>query len=375
MKRVLLAVTGNHPQVVTETLYGLLKSGGPMPESVTIITTRTGKARAVESLINQGALARFVADYDLAPIKLDSDDILVMGNENHSVEHGDTSVDQAVIGDFIMDTVARLTQVADTAIHASIAGGRKSMSFYLGYALSLFGREQDTLSHVFVEPPFKGVDTFFYPTPKACWLESQEGELINAMDAKVDLAPIPFLRLRRTIPEEMLFEVVENGLEPQSKQIEQFDQTLSLTINSSELSLTIAGAQVKLTPKYFAFYLWLIHRELQGMASLKIDRDFEDDKEIARDYLDTAFAVVRDPRFYETFGVEREDVAENAWETLRGMDRKYVEQCRSNLKRKLKEALPNELAERLAVKAGKVDKVHSCWLQLAANDIDVRWVA
>jgi CRISPR-associated protein (TIGR02584 family) len=34
------------------------------------------------------------------------------------------------------------------SLHVSIAGERKTMGFYVGYALSLFGRTQGRLSHV-----------------------------------------------------------------------------------------------------------------------------------------------------------------------------------------------------------------------------------
>ena len=58
--------------------------------------------------------------------------------------------DQEALGDFIIAKVAELTSDPKTCIHASIAGGRKTMTFYLGYAMSLFGRIQDELSHVLV---------------------------------------------------------------------------------------------------------------------------------------------------------------------------------------------------------------------------------
>jgi CRISPR-associated protein (TIGR02584 family) len=61
--------------------------------------------------------------------------------------------------------VRELTADPDCAIHASIAGGRKTMGFYLGYALSLFGRPQDRLSHVLVSSPFESNQNFFYPLP------------------------------------------------------------------------------------------------------------------------------------------------------------------------------------------------------------------
>lgn len=43
----------------------------------------------------------------------------------------------------------------DAALHVSLAGGRKTMGYYVGYALSLFGRAQDRLSHVLVDDRYE----------------------------------------------------------------------------------------------------------------------------------------------------------------------------------------------------------------------------
>jgi CRISPR-associated protein (TIGR02584 family) len=40
----------------------------------------------------------------------------------------------------------------DCALHCSLAGGRKVMSFYSGYLFSLGGRQQDRLSHTLISP-------------------------------------------------------------------------------------------------------------------------------------------------------------------------------------------------------------------------------
>ena len=75
------------------------------------------------------------------------------------------AADNEAIADAITAVVRELTADADCAVHASIAGGRKTMGFYLGYALSLLGRSQDRLSHVLISSPFESNPEFFYPTP------------------------------------------------------------------------------------------------------------------------------------------------------------------------------------------------------------------
>jgi CRISPR-associated protein (TIGR02584 family) len=50
------------------------------------------------------------------------------------------------------------------SLHVSIAGGRKTMGFYAGYALSLYGRAQDRMSHVLVDEKFEKGINFYYPS-------------------------------------------------------------------------------------------------------------------------------------------------------------------------------------------------------------------
>jgi CRISPR-associated protein (TIGR02584 family) len=67
--------------------------------------------------------------------------------------------------DGITELIREFTADPDCALHVSIAGGRKTMGFFLGYALSLYGRPQDKLSHVLVSEPFESSSGFYYPTP------------------------------------------------------------------------------------------------------------------------------------------------------------------------------------------------------------------
>jgi CRISPR-associated protein (TIGR02584 family) len=57
--------------------------------------------------------------------------------------------------DQITKRVRALSADPDCALHVSIAGGRKTMGYYAGYALSLFGRRQDRLSPGLVSEPFE----------------------------------------------------------------------------------------------------------------------------------------------------------------------------------------------------------------------------
>jgi CRISPR-associated protein (TIGR02584 family) len=76
------------------------------------------------------------------------------------------------------------------------------MGYYIGYALSLFGREQDRLSHVLVNQPFESLDDFFFPPVRARNVLSANNITTSTTSAQISLAEIPFVRhiLRLLIP-------------------------------------------------------------------------------------------------------------------------------------------------------------------------------
>lgn len=63
--RVLFAVTGLTPQVVTETLYVLHRRSDKLPVAIQILKTAEGYQRAKLNLINDGWRAGFYVDYRL----------------------------------------------------------------------------------------------------------------------------------------------------------------------------------------------------------------------------------------------------------------------------------------------------------------------
>ena len=202
-RRLLLAVTGLSPQIVTETLYALAVEQKPpfVPTEVRLITTEEGAERAKLSLLHpeSGWFRRLQADYGLSPIAFGPEHIHVL-KDAAGRPLGDirSPEDNERAADTITDVVRDLTRDDDCALHVSIAGGRKTMGFYLGYALSLYGREQDRLSHVLVNAPYESHREFFYPTPRSELIHTPgpDSRPYDARDAKVTLAEIPFVRLR-----------------------------------------------------------------------------------------------------------------------------------------------------------------------------------
>lgn len=208
-RRILLAVTGLSPQIVTETLYALAVGNDEpfVPTEIHLITTAEGAERARLALLSDepGWFHRLRADYRLPPISFDADHIHVLRDAaGQPLADIRSPQDNQSCADFITETVRELSADPTSALHVSIAGGRKTMGFFLGYALSLFGRPQDRLSHVLVSEPFENSLNFFYPTRYENVIATAGNKLADARQAKVSLAEIPFVSLRHGLPTNLL---------------------------------------------------------------------------------------------------------------------------------------------------------------------------
>lgn len=129
------------------------------------------------------------------------------------------------------------------------------MGFYLGYAMSLYGRPQDRLSHVLVSEPYETQKDFFYPTPETCVIQDQRtGLALDCCNAHVWLGDIPFVRLREKLPLDLI-----EGRANYSQAVSEVQKALpplQLILNPSTRQLTLGGETLMLTPVQFAHY-WL----------------------------------------------------------------------------------------------------------------------
>lgn len=287
-KRILLAVTGLSPQIVTETLYALsVQRDSPfVPTEVHLITTREGAERAQLALLSDdpGWFHKLRADYRLPPIEFGADFIHVLRDANGEPLHDiRTPADNLGAADFITEHVRALTADAASSVHVSIAGGRKTMGFYLGYALSLFGRAQDRLSHVLVSEPFESSWNFFYPTPYSRVIEVQEKKLADTAQAQVTLAEIPFVSLRAELPRALL-----EGRASFAATVAAARAAMAppeLVLDPATRSVKMAGKVFRLAPAEFALLAVLAHRARTGKPALPAPPKEVADRGWAQDYL------------------------------------------------------------------------------------------
>lgn len=272
-RRVLLAVAGTTPQILTETLYALTQSPVPsyVPTEVHVVTTSEGAHRIRLQLLDEknGKFHAFCRDYGLTG-KIDflPENVKILTDAfGKPLQDIVSPQDNEHAADQIVAWLRSFTRDADCSIHACLAGGRKTMGFYLGYGISLYGREQDRLSHVLVSPEFEGHREFFYkpPVPQTLFAHSMVGAQmderpVSTDDAKIWLAEIPFVRLRDGLPDALL-----DGKSSYTEAVQAVQQSLSnnsLLIDLTQRQIVCGGIAVKLPPRELAFYAWHAQRKI-----------------------------------------------------------------------------------------------------------------
>jgi CRISPR-associated protein (TIGR02584 family) len=331
-KRILLAVTGLSPQIVTETLYALAVERKPawIPDEIHLITTRRGEENARLALLSDkpGWFHRLRDDYGLPEIAFSQDNIhVIIGPEGEPLDDILTHAHNEAVADFITEQVRALTADPAVSLHVTIAGGRKTMGFYVGYALSLFGRPQDQLSHVLVSPPFESLTEFFYPSPHTKVISDRDGLPLDAKEAHVHLGEIPFVRLRGSLPRRLL-----EGHAPFSEIVAEAQKALppiALTLDPTTRTVIAAEKAFVLTANQFAFYWMMAERCRTARGGV-----LRDDARIGAELL----------KYFGQLVNRNSGAYERKEKACRGFNADSFDQAKT----RLHEALERALGERLA---------------------------
>lgn len=341
-RRILLSVVGLSPQVVTETLYALVVTRDPpfVPTEIRLCTTREGRERALLTLLDgdDPAFRAFCRDYgrDGLARALRPEWIEVIPDPaGGTLADIVTPEDNAACADAVTASIRRLTADADAALHVSIAGGRKTMSFLAGYALSLFGREQDRLSHVLVAEPFQSHPQFFYPPPKPRVLFGPGSRPIRTDAAGVSLAEIPFVRLRTGLPHSLL-----DGRASFSETVRLAEEALqrpTLAVDLERKSFLMNGHAVTLPDTLFLWYSWFAMRRSRNLPV-----------EGALNWREVRSEEL--VQFCQWAMPHADRTCETLRRTLRaGMTKEYFEEKKARVNRALRQSL-GPLASRFALK-------------------------
>ena len=344
-RRILLCVSGLSPQIVTETLYALTLPGEIqfVPTEVHLLTTAEGAERARLTLLSDdpGWFHRLRQDYGLPEIRFTLDTLHILRSaEGRLLDDIRSAADNEAIADAITAVVRELTADPQCAVHASIAGGRKTMGFYLGYALSLFGRAQDRLSHVLVSSPFESNPAFFYPTPQERVIYGPDQQQpLDASAATVMLADIPFVRLRDGLQEALL----ESGASF-SAVVAQAQRNLAaprLVLDSESYRLRCGETVLSLPPVDFACYAWLAQRALAGRPG------------VCRNRISAADTAEFLAEYQALRGALDQEMARVAQALQPGMDTEYFDNRLTRIHRRLIRALGKPGAQPYLVHSDK----------------------
>lgn len=345
-RRILLCAIGMSPQIVTETLYALAVNPAPgvapwVPAEVRIITTAQGAQNARLTLLSgrPGWFHQLLRDYDLPDIRFDDEHIhVIRGPGGAELDDIRSLEDNDAAADLIATLVRDLTVDENVQLHASLAGGRKTMSYYLGYALALFGRAQDRLSHVLVSSDYESHPEFFYPTPYERVIHTREVQprALDCRDATVRLAEIPFLSLRDTQPAQAL-RAGSVRLRDAMRLANLAMHPAIAEIDPVSGQIRISGESAPLTDTQYAFYAWMLRRHKDGLE--EFDASSLDD---AQHFLDD----IR--RHYSEMDKLRQRMEDTLGQSIRRGDKEGIKSTFAPIKTRTNNSLVEALGQSLA---------------------------
>jgi len=267
-KEILIFIIGSTPHIITETISVLAKKEPPIyPSEVYIVTTTKGKEIAEKALIEGGILESLCKEYKIPTIPLTKDSFIIPEDSSGTpLEDIKNEIENQIIGDAITNLIKDKTSDSASRLHCSLAGGRKTMSFYLGAAMQLFARPWDKLYHVLVTPEFESNPNFFYKPVKdkniECRLPDGSIRQLNTKNANIYLAELPYIRLSNKISlhEKGFKELVEEG----QKEIDIATIQPNLYIKLHEASIYIGDTLVEMIPVHMMLYTSIVRRKLEN---------------------------------------------------------------------------------------------------------------
>lgn len=263
-KHVLIAIGGLTPQVVTETIWALdHRQPSILVDEIQILTTVSGKETCLKTLCgSKGALYRYWKEFHpgTPPPSFGKSHILTFRDSSGApLDDLRSEEDNRVVADQIAKEIWRQTRRQDVTLHCSVAGGRKTMGILLAAALQLYGRPEDRLYHVLVSAEFESHPEFFYKPRRPRKLSTPRGPCLDTKHASIELAEIPYIRLREFLPDAML-----EGAQSFTQLVSDTQRHLELHLAFEPLvfhlrthRVSIGKQAIKLTPSLFSVYLAL----------------------------------------------------------------------------------------------------------------------
>lgn len=183
------------------------------------------------------------------------------GYAKTSEGEGDVRTDQQTqdAANYLLAQVAKLTLGNTSAVHASIAGGRKSMGALLTQVMSLVGRQQDTISHVLTHRELEKDHRTARSEPwiKQPWLKPADSNQLEGGAATDKIFALSMLEFVRLFPAD---ESPWLSGESYNELVQRINARLYGRIQyiSSTSAFEVAGHSLNLKPASRALLLWLL---------------------------------------------------------------------------------------------------------------------
>jgi len=349
-REILIFVAGTTPQIITETLYGLMVIKQPpvIPDEIYVLTTAAGQKKIHGELIEKGRFKALQKEYGLSEIAFDKDKIIVLRDfKGQPLEDIREAEDNEAVGDLIADFIRKKAGDPASRLHCSLAGGRKTMSFYLGSALQLFGRPWDKLYHVLVSPEFEAHPEFFYKPKRNRILDVKDGRgntirKLNTKEARISLAEIPFLSLRNKLS--LNGRSYRELIAESQREINSATVSLPLKVNLKDRLLEIGSESIEIVPMQLLIYVAFLRE--------KVNRCRYPERDICLDCTDCFPALVdlsskqaleeMAVDYRRIYGEKSSRVEEFLRKWKEGLEVDAFRQQISKINRTLKEGLPDE---------------------------------
>lgn len=353
-KNILILVTGGTPQIITETIWALAcdpqHNEQWIPDEVHIISTRYGLNEVKNKLLGKDKiLTRMKNEYaQIAKLRLEENFLHCFTDQKgNELEDLRTPEENEFAANLICEKIRHFSSDEKVSLHVSIAGGRKTMGFYAGYALSLYGRAQDRMSHVLVDEKFEKGINFYYPSKNENdFIIDRENKTIGlSKDAQVWLAQIPFVRLKDAVKDKHQLKRNDSFSDVVHKINESFnDAKLVIDLASNHIKVNDKFKIDDLPPREFAMLHWFADRRKRGLDGITAPRvNASSTKKISEDERLYLIKLTQEFKpYYEAF--------KNTNEIVLDVDSKFFEGVKSHLKTALETALGLELAEKISIK-------------------------
>ena len=224
-RNVLFSFVGETPQVVTETLFCLLRDYGTLGGEVHLLTTKNMENNAINLIESENWIKRFNDVYDTEWKPCTDTNFAWENNEKgvqvlrieKKVTPGKDKlipikdINDKAANDVSIDAITRIiyywTSRDDVELYVSVAGGRKQLGSYMYQALSWFGQPNRTkLCHVILAEELEGGNpdgwvAGYFPKPGSGNSPKEKAEKApGGKKEKLFFVEQPVIYLKRFLP-------------------------------------------------------------------------------------------------------------------------------------------------------------------------------